>query len=86
MCPGLVDSNPRISVAQYYLGRGHQIAIRTNLDRLEKWNGQARRFRACALLTALTIVFGALNLWADRDTKAPDPEPTRVILIDETGS
>ncbi len=76
----------KTSVAQYYLGRGHQIAIRTNLDRLEKWNGPARRFRASALLTALTIVFDALNLWADRDTEAPDPEPTRVILIDETGS
>ena len=49
----------KTSVAQYYLGRGHQIAIRTNLDRLEKWNGPARRFRACALLTALTIVFDA---------------------------
>jgi hypothetical protein len=76
----------KTSVAQYYLGRGHQIAIRTNLDRLEKWNGPARRFQACALLTALTIVFGALNLWADRNTDSPDPEPTRIVLVDETGS
>lgn len=73
------------SVAQYFLGRGHQIAIKMNLERLMSWRGPARRFQACLVLSAVTIIAGGLNLWVDRDQSATPSEPIEVVLVDKRG-